>query len=168
MWYPARIKPVWFSVLKRRKPRASSCDKGICRHLIPSGPHFAFGSRGACKRFAFDLKDMELCQVLPGLETLTKMGRVGKSVCFEGVHSQVGRIVLSLKLLPSDLEASWDSKAPSSDHSLLCERGKVTWPCNSIYFITDFMWVVPRPSLEYNGYTRHCTLTYCPASLEKP
>lgn len=101
------------------------------------------------KWFVFCLKDMGLCQVQPCPETLTTIiqlpdqNREGREW---GICSGTGGwcdCLLRLKPLHCDLEASWDSRAPPFDHSLLCERGKGTWPCSSIYFITDFMWVVP-------------------------
>lgn len=104
------------------------------------------------ERFVFCLKDVVLCQVQPSPETsatiswLPDQDGEGREWWWWGIHSGMGGWrdrPPRLKPLPCDLDASWDSRAPPFDHSLLCEQEKGTWPCYSIYFITDFMWVVP-------------------------
>lgn len=156
-------------VLKGRKPRASSCDMGVSRHLIPSGPRFSSGSRGAwavCllheRRGALPSstqpRDMDyyLLASWPG----QRGQRVGGSQWDGSAYVIV--LSASSKPLPCDLEASWDSLAPPFDHSLPCERGKGTWPCNSIYFITDFMWVVPLAGIQWLHQTPLTHILSCP------
>lgn len=73
----------------------------------------------------------------------------------------------SLQLLPCDLDASWDSMGLPFGRSLLCEsegRGRG----RAAYLLHHWLHVGGPSSLEYNGCTRHRSLTYCPGPLEKP
>lgn len=142
---------------------------GVSRHLIPSGPHFSSGSRGAWVVCLLH----ERCGTPPSWTQPREMdyyllaswpGQWRQRVGDSQLAGSTCVIVLSPSSQPLswDLVASWDSMAPPFGHSLLCEQGKGTWPCNSIYFITDFMWVVPLSGIQWLHQTLLTPILSCP------
>lgn len=139
------LSPIMLSV--RRKLKASSCDKAI--------GSFTRGAAFSIKTCLWRSRDLGSCFTLSQPRQRRQHGvrdaqQDGCALCLKWVSVFWAQAEIALLCRPAAVYAV----------SREVGRGHGT--------VFDFMWVGGPPSLEYNGCTRHCSLTYCPASLEKP